>query len=94
MSYQPKVYRKQGGLEMVVADTGQITVESGGTVSVQSGGVVDMRTGSLMKANGTQAAAIGAITAATGGTGMTATEVDKFNAMKTALVGVGILAST
>jgi len=37
MSYQPKVYRKQGGAEMVVADGGTLTVESGGTVAVASG---------------------------------------------------------
>lgn len=34
MSYGPKVYRKQGGNELVVA--------SGGTITVQSGGAVDM----------------------------------------------------
>lgn len=32
MSYQPKVYRKQGGDELVVADGGRITAESGGRV--------------------------------------------------------------
>jgi hypothetical protein len=32
MSYQPKVYRKQGGDELVVASGGQITVESGGAI--------------------------------------------------------------
>jgi len=31
-SYQPKVYRKQGGEELVVADGGQILVESGGKI--------------------------------------------------------------
>jgi hypothetical protein len=31
-SYQPKVYRKQGGAEMVIASGGKITVESGGTI--------------------------------------------------------------
>jgi hypothetical protein len=34
MSYQPKVYRKQGGDEIVVAAGGKITVESSGYVSV------------------------------------------------------------
>ncbi len=32
MSYQPKVYRKQGGNELVVASGGKVTVESGGVV--------------------------------------------------------------
>lgn len=34
MTYQPKVYRKQGGDEMVVASGGQITVEAGGVFSL------------------------------------------------------------
>ncbi|MER9710179.1 hypothetical protein NKJ13_07905 [Mesorhizobium sp. M0174] len=33
-SYQPKVYRKQGGDELVVASGGLITVESGGALVV------------------------------------------------------------
>lgn len=32
--YQPKVYKKQGGDELVVANGGVITVESGGTLTV------------------------------------------------------------
>lgn len=32
MSYQPKVYRKQGGDELVVASGGKINIETGGTV--------------------------------------------------------------
>ena len=36
-SYQPKVYRKQGGDESVVADGGTHTVESGGTLSLEAG---------------------------------------------------------
>lgn len=32
-TYQPKVYRKHGGDELVVADGGQITIESGGRVN-------------------------------------------------------------
>lgn len=37
MSYQPKVYRKQGGNELVVASGGKITVESGGEINDPSG---------------------------------------------------------
>jgi hypothetical protein len=36
-SYQPLVYRKQGGNELVVASGGKITVESGGIIEYQSG---------------------------------------------------------
>ena len=36
-TYQPKVYRKQGGEELVVADGGTIRVESGGTLVLESG---------------------------------------------------------
>lgn len=32
MSYQPKIYKKQGGAEMVVASGGKITLDAGGTV--------------------------------------------------------------
>jgi len=38
MSYASKVYRKQGGDELVVASGGTITVESGGAVNVATGG--------------------------------------------------------
>jgi hypothetical protein len=37
MSYQTKVYRKQGGDEFVVASGGKITIESGGTLEAKSG---------------------------------------------------------
>jgi hypothetical protein len=33
-SYQGKVYRKQGGDELVVADGGKITIESGGSLEI------------------------------------------------------------
>jgi hypothetical protein len=33
MTYQPKVYKKQGGTEMVIASGGTLTIESGATVS-------------------------------------------------------------
>ena len=36
MSYQPKVYRKQGGDEIVVASGGKITLESGGEIDLES----------------------------------------------------------
>lgn len=39
-TYQPKVYRKQGSDELVVASGGTLTVESGGIVAVASGGKV------------------------------------------------------
>src|SRR3546814_11645421 len=32
MTYQPKVYRKQGGAELVVASGGKILVEEGGVI--------------------------------------------------------------
>ena len=41
-TYQPKVYHKQGGDELVVA----------------SGGVLNIETGGIIKANGTQGAAL------------------------------------
>jgi len=41
MSYQPKVYRKQGGAEQVIADGGTLTVESGGTLVLASGSTLN-----------------------------------------------------
>jgi len=38
-TYQPKVYKKQGANELVVA--------SGGTLTVESGGLLDLQTGAL-----------------------------------------------
>jgi len=37
MTYQPKVYKKQGGAEMVVASGGTLTLESGSTLTIASG---------------------------------------------------------
>ncbi|TIL38532.1 hypothetical protein [Mesorhizobium sp.] len=41
MTYQPKVYRKHGGDELVVASGGLITVEAGGSVAFPSGSAND-----------------------------------------------------
>lgn len=38
-TYNPKVYRKQGGDELVVASGGEITVESGGNIDLSAGGI-------------------------------------------------------
>ena len=37
MSYNTKVYRKNGGEELIVADGGKITIESGGTLELAAG---------------------------------------------------------
>lgn len=39
-SYQPKVYREQGGDRMVVKSGGSVDVESGGEIDVESGGAL------------------------------------------------------
>ena len=41
-TYQPKVYEKQGGAELVVASSGKITVESGGYINVYDGGYIKL----------------------------------------------------
>ncbi|MDI9370188.1 MAG: hypothetical protein QM446_04620 [Synergistota bacterium] len=51
MSYNTKVYRKQGGDELVVASGGEITIESGGTLSVESGAVLAVSDGALSAAD-------------------------------------------
>ena len=37
MSYSGKVYRKQGGDELVIASGGTLTVESGATLAIEDG---------------------------------------------------------
>lgn len=77
-TYFPKVYRKQGGDQFVVA--------SGGTIKVETGG-------KIVPNSGTQAAhianATGGITTSAAGTGQA-----KINAILIALRGVGILATS
>lgn len=78
MSYQPKVYRKQGGDELVVASGGKITVETGGIIEPSAGQaafVADVAT------TGVYADDDDAIVAA-------------INSLKTALVGAGIMAAS
>lgn len=41
MSYQPKVYREQGGTDLVVVSGGKIRVETGGEVELQAGATFD-----------------------------------------------------
>ena len=41
-TYQPKIYRKQGGAEQVIADGGKQTVESGGVIEIESGGALKL----------------------------------------------------
>jgi hypothetical protein len=45
MAYQPKVYRKQGGDELVVASGGKITIESGGELELAAGATLDLGDG-------------------------------------------------
>ncbi len=40
-TYQPKVYKRQGGNELVVADGGRVTVEPGGAIVSPAGGTLD-----------------------------------------------------
>lgn len=41
-TYGPKVYRKQGGDEIVVASSGLVTVQSGGSIVLESGAILDL----------------------------------------------------
>lgn len=51
MTYQPKVYRKQGGDELVVSSGGKITVESGGELEVAAGATLDLGDGLVARAD-------------------------------------------
>jgi hypothetical protein len=64
-SYQPAVYRKQGGDELVVASSGYVTVESGGEITVNSGGKINLESGSTL----TLAGVVGVGAAITCGSG-------------------------
>ena len=86
-SYQPKVYRKQGGDELVVAN----------------GGVVNVETGGVVKANGTQASHIADASVAHDlNATFSDTEVEaalnalgtKINAILAAIEGAGITATS
>jgi len=83
MSYQGKVYRKQGGDSLVVA--------SGGTIQVLTGG-------KIVPNSGTQAAHIADASAISGGDAPTEAEhnalITKLNSVLAALRGAGILASS
>src|SRR3990167_1595510 len=35
MSYQPKVYREQGGDKIIIASSGELEIQSGGTLDLQ-----------------------------------------------------------
>ena len=41
-SYQPKVYREQGGARQVIASGGSLDVESGGDLDIESGGALKL----------------------------------------------------
>lgn len=86
-TYQPKVYHKHGGDELVVA----------------SGGVLNVETGGIIKANGTQAATIADASVAHDlNATFSDTEAEaalnalgtKINSIIAALEGAGILASS
>lgn len=81
-TYQPPVYKKHGGREMVIASGGSINVESGGAI----------------KAAGTQASAIADLTAITGGEAPTEAEHNAVrtavNSILAALRGAGIIAAS
>lgn len=79
MSYNTKVYMKQGGDEMVVASGGKITA-AGTQASTIADAKVDYTTGDL----DAEAEVIAALNTTNG----------KINAILAALEGVGILASS
>lgn len=78
MTYQPKVYREQGGDKIVVESGGEIEVKTGGVISAggtQAAFVADVAT------TGTYADDDDAIVAA-------------INSLKDAIVGAGIMAAS
>lgn len=85
-TYSPKVYRKQGGDEIVVADDGIIRVESGGSILMESGGFIGPSTATGPAASIAQTTTTAVAISATG--------VSIINAILTALAGARILTAT
>ncbi len=50
ITYQPKVYRKQGGDEQVIASGGTQTIESGGVLDAQAGSTVKLLSATALTA--------------------------------------------
>ena len=49
MGYNAAIYKKQGGKELVVTSSGDITVESGGAITLQSGASLVLESGGYFK---------------------------------------------
>jgi len=87
MSYQPKIYRTDGGDTQVVASGGEISIESGGAIvaaGTQASNIADAKTDYTTLGLDTEAEIIDAINTSNG----------KINAVIAALEGVGILAAS
>lgn len=82
-SYTPKVYRKQGGDEFVVASGGVINIESGGDIKVNGNSLIDevaalsgLDSGELGFLNGVVAGTVAANKAVVPTTGKVIDEID------------------
>lgn len=87
--YQTEVYSEQGGLVRTIGTAGEMKVF--GTVSIQDTGSINVVAGGVMKAAGTQAAAIADV--ATAGAATAAANATAINSILAALRGLGIIAS-
>jgi hypothetical protein len=87
-TYQPKVYDKQGGEEIVVAAGGKITVESGGKIAAGAGALGVQATPTAKTVSATLTAAeilVGIVTVAQGAAGASALQLPTGTALDTAL---------
>lgn len=72
-TYSPLVYKKRGGAELVVANGGEINIESGGSITddgTQASHIADLATGAT---NAQIATAFNTLLVAIEGVGITAT---------------------
>jgi hypothetical protein len=93
-TYQPRVYRSQGGDNLIVHSSGSAEID-GGYIDIRSrrGGKIRGTSSTASSEVPAQAAAFEAFSTADVAAGST-TGMTKFEAIRIALINVGILAST
>lgn len=95
MTYQPSVYREQGGNTLVIASSGKISMESGSTMTIASGaGATLAATLTVASGGAISVASGGSISFATGGYVAGYTETVATSATALTAAGLSIVTGT